>query len=428
MKTAPSFVKTCLIVGFFQLVSCGFAVAQGTAGDARIAVRVYFTSENDRQQLEQTMSVDEHSGGPDYVMVSMTVDEMSRLVQSGRRAERDDVYTAEWFHPAKWLPTAPAGPLDLDGVHSFAAIQQFFNQKAAAYPNFTESITIGPSWCKTQADGCRQFDPLVQTKGSDLRVLKITNKNIPGPKPILWIDAGIHANELEPPELLMKFVSWLLDGYNIDPDARWLVDSREIHVLLIRNPDGREFVEQLPGLFVYKKADRKTAHPLGCTIWPTRDSTHERLGVDLNRNSPIEWSSTIDVPCGETYPGSSPLSEPEARAVHDYLQKIFSSRLPANGEPAPLSTSGTFLNMHSAGGTVFVPWNGKDYCPPNQRDLVNLALHMNAKHYGDAPGTPIQYSGGFVCQPSDPDARCYPPSSYPATTVDTAYGELGNFC
>ena len=54
--------------------------------------------------------------------------------------------------------------------------------------------------------------------------LHITNQAIPGPKPVFWYDAGIHAREIATPEIAMRYISWLLDNYNTDPDAHWLVD------------------------------------------------------------------------------------------------------------------------------------------------------------------------------------------------------------
>jgi protein MpaA len=43
-------------------------------------------------------------------------------------------------------------------------------------------------------------------------------------------------------------------------------------------------------------------------------SRYNARGVDLNRNFPHRWSSASEEPAGET-----PLSEPEARALHDFI-------------------------------------------------------------------------------------------------------------
>ncbi len=42
-------------------------------------------------------------------------------------------------------------------------------------------------------------------------------------------------------------------------------------------------------------------------------------GVDLNRNFPYRWHNG---PRNGYYPGTSPLSEPESRAVHDFIEQI----------------------------------------------------------------------------------------------------------
>ena len=74
-------------------------------------------------------------------------------------------------------------------------------------------------------------------------VLHITNQAIPGPKPVFWYDAGIHSREIATPEMAMRFISWLLDNYNTNADAHWLVDYHDIWVMPMLNPDGHHIVE-----------------------------------------------------------------------------------------------------------------------------------------------------------------------------------------
>ena len=63
----------------------------------------------------------------------------------------------------------------------------------------------------------------------------------------------------------MRFISWLLDGYDTNADARWLVDDHEIWVVPILNPDSRHIVEA--GEFTY--VQRKNANNSnGCSTFP----------------------------------------------------------------------------------------------------------------------------------------------------------------
>lgn len=54
-------------------------------------------------------------------------------------------------------------------------------------------------------------------------------------------------------------------------------------------------------------------------------------GVDLNRNHPMDWNGTfadhedednLGGPCGITYKGAAPWSEPETRAIRDVVLAI----------------------------------------------------------------------------------------------------------
>ena len=68
----------------------------------------------------------------------------------------------------------------------------------------------------------------------------------------------------------MRFISWLLDQYDTNPDAHWLVDYHDIWVMPTFNPDGHHIVEAGGGgnsPYYYRKNGNNT---LGnCAIPPT---------------------------------------------------------------------------------------------------------------------------------------------------------------
>src|SRR5438552_3480220 len=104
-------------------------------------------------------------------------------------------------------------------------MQAFLDSQVAAHPTLAEKVDFGDSWCKIHKP-CAQPQP--GFGGFDMLALHITNRSIAGPKPVFWYDAGIHGEELVPPELAIHFISWLLDGYDSNPDAHWLVDYDDI--------------------------------------------------------------------------------------------------------------------------------------------------------------------------------------------------------
>ena len=77
-------------------------------------------------------------------------------------------------------------------------------------------------------------------------------------------------------ELVLRFAEELVDAYDTDADARWLLDHHELHLMLAVNPDGRKRAEV--GLSWRK--NHNTDH---CP------SARPGLGVDLNRNFGFQW-------------------------------------------------------------------------------------------------------------------------------------------
>lgn len=81
-------------------------------------------------------------------------------------------------------------------------------------------------------------------------------------------------------------------------------------------------------------------------------------GVDLNRNYGYKWGGqgSSNQPCSEIYTGSSAFSEPETKAVQDFL-----SSSAANFKAS--------LSFHSYGQYILYPWGYDRKVPPDNADL-----------------------------------------------------------
>ena len=77
---------------------------------------------------------------------------------------------------------------------------------AANYPKIASWTDIGDSWEKTQSS----------SNGHDVYVLKITNKDKTGDKPVLFLSCAIHAREYATAETCTRFAEMLVEGYDID--------------------------------------------------------------------------------------------------------------------------------------------------------------------------------------------------------------------
>jgi len=219
----------------------------------------------------------------------------------------------------------------------------------AEKPGFVEWVDIGDSWEKTQGSDT----------GYDIKVLVLTNEEITEEKPVLFLMSGLHARELAPVELNLRFAEYLLENYEKDADVTWLLYYREIHLLFVANPDGRIIAE-----------DQAASGTDPLNAWYTNTNTSacaigdERYGVDLNRNFPVAWEYGSAIPCEAFYRGTSANSEPETQAIINYLDTLFSDE--------EVKVKSLFINLRSYGNQIFWPYGYIPDSPPDESALINL--------------------------------------------------------
>jgi len=195
-------------------------------------------------------------------------------------------------------------------------------------------------------------------------------------KPALWIDGNIHAAELTASNACLYYLHALEQGYGSDPDITRLLDTRAVYVCPRINPDGAEWaladrpkyirsstrpypfdedpidgldIEDVDGdgrilsMRVPDENGNYKQHPdeprmmiargpaeYGGRYWRiipegrlrNFDGVEIRLnkdkqGLDLNRNFPSGWRQEFE----QVGAGPYPTSEPEVRAVVDFIAK-----------------------------------------------------------------------------------------------------------
>ena len=252
------------------------------------------------------------------------------------------------------------------------------------YPHLATWNRVGESWEKVNGYG-----------GYDMMVLRLTNAATSGPKPALFVTGAIHGTEYATAELATRFAEGMVDVYGVDADATWLLDHHEVHLMLHANPDGRKRVER--SLLGRKNANRN--HCPG------------RPGVDLNRNFDFQWrccNDPFDQPCRFRFAGAAAASEPETRAIMEYMAALFpDARGPEPDAAAPSDTSGIYIDLHAPGRIIFSPWGHRSGPAPNAPQIRTLARKLAFFNGHDRLMTLFSYapSGG--------------------TAMGYAYGELG---
>src|SRR5256884_4093515 len=199
-----------------------------------LVMRVYFRDRAERDRLAQELNAEEVPTTAGYLTVLGDRDLYYNLTARGLRVEIDENSSRNLSDPQIMRDTFYGGYKTVEEIYTF------LDQKVAQFPNLVEKIDIGDSWCKINPGSCVLPSPW---NGYDLWVLHITNRNIPGPKPVFWADGDIHAREIATPEVVMRMIDYLLNNYDTNADVRWLVDYHDIWLMPEVNPDGHHIVE-----------------------------------------------------------------------------------------------------------------------------------------------------------------------------------------
>ncbi|KHJ92331.1 zinc carboxypeptidase, partial [Oesophagostomum dentatum] len=165
-------------------------------------------------------------------------------------------------------------------------------------------------------------------------------------KPILWIDAGIHAREWIAHSTALNIIWQFIH----DSSYKRLLHEIDIIVVPNTNPDGYEYSREVNRMW------RKTRSRSSASRFSEQCS-----GVDANRNYPFHFGEegVSHWPCQEIYCGRMALSEPEvmglAAAILDKKDQIRG-----------------YIALHSFGQDILYPWGHKVHVsPPDVDDLVS---------------------------------------------------------
>ena len=212
-------------------------------------------------------------------------------------------------------------PKGFEGYHTYAEVGAAAKAVADAHPDIARRFSLGKSY-----------------QGREIWAMKISdNVATDEPEAEVLYEGGHHADEHMGVEMALKIMRWLVDGYGTDPRITKIVDSREIWIVFLANPDGAEY-DIGGGRFHRWRKNRQ----------PTPGTSY--IGTDLNRNYGYRWGGggrTSTNPAAITYRGTKAFSTPEARAVRDFL----ASRV-VNGRQQIRAA----ISFHESGRLVMWPY------------------------------------------------------------------------
>ncbi len=221
-----------------------------------------------------------------------------------------------------------------------AAIETATANVASSFPALAKTINL----------------PESSVEGRAIKALRVGGSAPGSTRAGVLLVGGIHAREFINPETLVEFATRLCaaraanTGLAFGPktytsaDVRLVMDTLDIIVLPMANPDGRLFCQSSSANLMWRK--NRALNPGK----PCR-------GVDLNRNANFLWSSGIGTSadsCSDVFKGPSAFSEPETRNVRWLIDSY--PRL------------GCMLDVHSYSELVLFPWGDDELqtTDPNQ--------------------------------------------------------------
>ncbi len=176
-------------------------------------------------------------------------------------------------------------------------------------------------------------------------------------EPEVLIMGGHHAKELISVEVPLMFAEFLAENYSSNMTVRNIVDSNEIWIVPVVNPDGYEYAwEGHTGW-------RKNRRPIDAN----GDGIIDGIGVDLNRNYGHLWGKqgASHDPNSDIYCGPHPFSENETKAIRALA----------------LSHNFTFsVSFHSYGKIIYHPWGNSLDPEPMDNELMEAIGNEMAEY------------------------------------------------
>ena len=232
---------------------------------------------------------------------------------------------------------------------NLAAVNARLDEMVAAFPNLVSIVNAGTS-----------------IQGRVIRGIRISRYPAGTVLPAFIFTGTLHAREWASTMTTMWIADQFVENNTIDPRISAALDSAEVYVFPVQNPDGYEYTWATGGNRLWRKNRRLIS-----------GSTY---GVDLNRNWGVGWggSGSSGTTSSETYRGSAAFSEPESQGMRDFI----AARPNLVGH----------IDFHSYSQLWLWPWSYTTAASPDQTALAAVGNPMktaiaavNGKNYTAGP-------------------------------------------
>jgi hypothetical protein len=239
-------------------------------------------------------------------------------------------------------PGADIIDANLGLYHTYDENEAALGALVAAYPSLADTIHIGTAYAPTSRNiTAIKISDNVGTDESEPEVLYMGNH---------------HARELMSVEIPLMFAQYLLAHYGTDATVTDYVNTREIYIIPVVNPDGLAYVQ--------------ANHSGSSNGWwrkNRRNNGNSTFGVDINRNYSFQWGydniGSSSTTSSDVYRGPSAFSEPETKAIRNFCAARHFT---------------CFLSYHSYGELLLYPWGYIPAFTPDQKVFSALGAELAA--------------------------------------------------
>ncbi|HEX6792048.1 MAG TPA: M14 family zinc carboxypeptidase [Candidatus Krumholzibacteria bacterium] len=239
-------------------------------------------------------------------------------------------------------PGAAIIDANLGLYHTYDETEFALGALVATYPSLADTIRIGKAYGPT-------FRNVTAIKISD-------NVGVDENEPEVLYMGNHHARELMSVEIPLRFAEYLLANYGTNSTVTNYVNTREIYLIPVVNPDGLAYVQ--------------ANHAGSATTWwrkNRRNNGNGTFGVDLNRNYSYQWGydniGSSSNTASDVYRGPSAFSEPETQAIRNFCAARHFT---------------CFLSYHSYGELLLYPWGYIAGFTPDQKVFAALGAALGA--------------------------------------------------
>ena len=263
--------------------------------------------------------------------------------------------------------------------HNYSEITTILKNLNESYGNIARVYSIGKTW-----------------NNRNIWCIELSNHKVSKPKPALFIVSYHHARERITIEVALYIAWYLATNYATNDTIKEILEKTVVYIVPALNADGIEASEINPW-------QRKNLRPIdddedgrfdedppndvdgdGEIYWwwnvthmgfEGYDDDGDGLinedwlgGVDLNRNYGFHWNDTTvksgsSDPYSEVYIGPEPFSEPETRAIKQFVEKHKNIKYA--------------LSFHSGIVAILYPWSYTSDPSPDEEEFVSLSENMS---------------------------------------------------